>query len=102
MAGSPLQINELPDSESCWALLERIAASPQLKRATRLQELLFYVGKRSLKDGSETAHEQQIGVDVFRRPEGYETSADNIVRTSEATCASGSRPISVRTAPMRA
>jgi hypothetical protein len=82
MAGSPLQINELPDSDSCWALLERIATSSQLKRAARLQELLFYIGKRSLKDGFETVHEQQIGVDVFSRPEGYDTSADNIVRTN--------------------
>lgn len=82
MAGSSFQIDELPKSDACWALLERIAASPQLKRAARLQELLFYIGKRSLKDGSKTVHEQQIGVEVFRRPEGYDTSADNIVRTN--------------------
>ncbi len=66
----------------CWSLLERVAASAQLKRAARLQELLFYIGKRSLKDGSDTVHEQQIGIDVFRRPKGYDTSADNIVRTN--------------------
>lgn len=82
MAGSPPQIDPLPDQHVCWSLLERIAASPQLKRAVRLQELLFYIGKQSLKDGSDTIHEQQIGVDVFRRPKGYDTSADNIVRTN--------------------
>lgn len=82
MAGSPPQVDQLPDEQICWSLLERIAASSQLKRAVRLQELLFYIGKRSLKDGSETIHEQQIGVDVFRRPKGYDTSADNIVRTN--------------------
>jgi hypothetical protein len=82
MAGSPLPIENLPDQEICWALLERVAAGSQLKRAARLQELLFYIGKRSLKDGSGSVHEQQIGVEVFRRPKGYDTSADNIVRTN--------------------
>lgn len=75
-------MRELLDSEACWALLERIAASPQLRRATRLQELLYYLGKRSLKDHCETLHEQTVGVEVFGRHDGYDTSADNIVRTS--------------------
>lgn len=74
--------NRALNSDSNWALLERIAASPQLKRATRLQELLFYIGKSSIKEGHEKISEQKIGVDVFGRPEGYDTSADNIVRTS--------------------
>jgi len=82
MGGSPPQVDQLPDQQICWSLLERIAASPQLRRAARLQELLFYIGKQSLKDGSDTIHEQRIGVDVFRRPKGYDTSADNIVRTN--------------------
>jgi hypothetical protein len=42
----------------------------------------LYVGKCSLKDGYEKIHEQKIGIDVFGRPEAYDTSADNIVRTS--------------------
>jgi hypothetical protein len=79
---SSLQVKELPDYQTRWALLERVAASSQLKRAARLQELLFYIAKRSLNDRSESVHEQQIGVDVFRRPQGYDTSADNIVRTN--------------------
>jgi hypothetical protein len=79
---STVQITELPDSESCWALVERVAASTQLRRAARLQELLFYIGKRSLKDGCDRLHEQEIGVQVFGRPEAYDTSADNIVRTN--------------------
>jgi hypothetical protein len=82
MAGSAIQMREGLDSEECWALLERIAASPQLRRATRLQELLYYLGRRSLKDRCETLHEQTVGVEVFGRPDGYDTSADNIVRTS--------------------
>lgn len=64
------------------ALLERIGASSQLRRAPRLQELLVYLGKRSVEDRCESLHEQTIGVDVFGRPAGYDTGSDNIVRTS--------------------
>lgn len=77
-----MRTEELPDAESCWALLERVAASAQLRRAARLRELLFYVGRRSLKDGCDQVHEQEIGANVFRRPESYDTSVDNIVRTN--------------------
>lgn len=82
MAGPAIQMREVLDSGECWALLERVASSPHLRRATRLQELLYYLGKRSLKDHCETLHEQTVGVEVFGRPSGYDTSADNIVRTS--------------------
>lgn len=82
MAGSATQVKEVLDSEECSTLLERIAVSPQLRRATRLQELLYYLGKRSLKDHCESLHEQTVGIEVFGRPGGYDTSADNIVRTS--------------------
>ena len=66
----------------CWALLERVASSAHIKRATRLQELLFYVGRLSLKEGRNEVHEQEIGCTVFGRPAGYDTSIDNIVRTN--------------------
>ena len=82
MAGTTEQVREALDTKKCWALLERVAASSHLRRAPRLQELLHYLGKRSLKDHLETVHEQMVGVEVFHRNEGYDTSADNIVRTS--------------------
>jgi hypothetical protein len=82
MAGATVQVKEALDTKECWAVLERVAASTHLRRATRLQELLHYLGKRSLKDHLETVHEQMVGIEVFHRLEGYDTSADNIVRTS--------------------
>jgi len=82
MAPPAPQIEEPVDPELCWALLERVASSAQLKRATRLKELLFYVGHRSLKEGCGQVHEQEIGFKVFRRPDSYDTSVDNIVRTN--------------------
>jgi hypothetical protein len=77
----PLAAERL-DTDSCWALLERVAASAHLKRATRLKELLLYVGQCSLKDGRDQVREQEIGSRVFGRPDGYDTSIDNIVRTN--------------------
>jgi hypothetical protein len=82
MVESTAQQIESPTSEACWALLERVIASVQLHRAPRLREFLSYVGRRSLKDGCTQVHEQEIGVEVFGRPEGYDTSVDNIVRAN--------------------
>jgi hypothetical protein len=75
-------VNDAQEIEARWALIERIAASSQLRRANRLQELLHFLGKRSLTDHCESLHEQAIGIGVFGRPEDYDTSTDNIVRTS--------------------
>lgn len=68
--------------EEYWSLLERAAASSQLKRAARLREFLFYVATKSLKEGYTDIHEQEIGHAVFGRDENYDTSQDNIVRVS--------------------
>lgn len=77
-----LQNKELPETETCQALLDRILSSPQLKRSTRMRELLAYVGRRALEEGCEQLHEQEIGTEVFGRPAGYDTSVDNIVRVN--------------------
>lgn len=82
MTESLLEVQELPDPQTCWELLERIASSSHVKRAARLQELLLYLGKCSLKDRVQTIHEQRIGVQVFGRADDYDTSDDNIVRTN--------------------
>jgi hypothetical protein len=80
--GTATPVNDAQEIEARWALIERIAASSQLRRANRLQELLHFLGKRSLTDHCDSLHEQAIGVGVFGRPENYDTSTDNIVRTS--------------------
>ncbi len=73
---------ETPAVDVCWALLERIGASPGLRRAPRLREFLDYVARRSLHDGCTQIHEQEIGIAVFGRPDTYDTSVDNIVRAN--------------------
>jgi hypothetical protein len=82
MIESTAQETESPSFEESWALLERVVGCVQLRRAPRLREFLSYVGRRSLKDGCSQVHEQEIGIEVFGRPNTYDTSVDNIVRAN--------------------
>jgi hypothetical protein len=65
-----------------WELLQRVVNSQELRRATRLRELLTYLGERSLKSHAASIREQEIGSAVFGRPENYDTNIDNIVRVN--------------------
>jgi hypothetical protein len=62
-------------------LVERIAASPQLKTSPRLCEFLLYVADCAIRQAPEEATEQQIGIRIFHRNPGYNCSEDSIVRT---------------------
>ena len=64
-----------------WTLLERVAASPHLRSSIRLREFLFYIAECAIRDAPGDATEQQIGIRVFGRPPGYNSSEDSIVRT---------------------
>jgi len=80
-------VNAVRDAESTlasdkrWALINRIASSPHLKTSPRLCEFLFYIAKCAIREAPEDATEQQIGIRVFGRPPGYNSSEDSIVRT---------------------
>lgn len=82
MSTDPKPDSAALDPDECWRVLERAAASPTLKRAARLREFLFYVGAKSIKEGRNDIHEQEIGQAVFGRRDSYDTSQDNIVRVS--------------------
>jgi hypothetical protein len=64
-----------------WAVVERITDSPHLKSSPRLCQFLFYVAECAIRNAPEEATEQQIGIRVFGRPPGYNSSEDSIVRT---------------------
>jgi hypothetical protein len=68
--------------EQCKALVERVAASAELRRAARLRAFLVYVCHQTLNHGATVIHEAEIGAAVFERPEGYDTGVDNIVRVN--------------------
>jgi hypothetical protein len=62
-------------------LIERVISSSQFRSSLRLREFLIYIAECALKGTPEAATEQQIGVHVFHRPPGYNSSEDSIVRT---------------------
>jgi hypothetical protein len=64
-----------------WALAQRIVASPELKSSRKLCRFFLYVVDCSLRGAPEEATEQQIGIHVFDRPPGYNSSDDSIVRS---------------------
>lgn len=64
-----------------WELVQRIAFSQLLKSSSRLRDFLLYVGECAIRDAPEEATEQQIGIHVFGRAPGYNSSEDSIVRT---------------------
>ncbi len=62
-------------------MIERVLSSTQFRTSLRLREFLLYIADCALKGTPEAATEQQIGVHVFHRPPGYNSSEDSIVRT---------------------
>lgn len=64
-----------------WSLVERILASPDFLRSPRLSEFLRFASKESLEGRGEDLNEQRIGEVVFGRSQGYDSSADSIVRS---------------------
>jgi hypothetical protein len=78
---SSTESHGLVSDDPRWELLQRIAGSQQLKTSSRLRDFLLYVGECAIRDAPEEATEQQIGIHVFGRPPGYNSSEDSIVRT---------------------
>jgi hypothetical protein len=62
-------------------LIERVIESNQFRSSLRLREFLRYIADCAVKETPEAATEQQIGVHVFQRSPGYNSSEDSIVRT---------------------
>ncbi|MGC1783970.1 MAG: hypothetical protein WA708_15715 [Acidobacteriaceae bacterium] len=75
------EMHEFASEDPRWALVLRIANSQHLKTSVRLHDFLLYVGECAIRDAPEEATEQQIGIYVFDRAPGYNSSEDSIVRT---------------------
>ena len=67
-------------AEPVRAELERIASSPQFRKADRLVALLRFVVEETLAGRGGGLKEYTLGVSVFERPADYETKADPVVR----------------------
>jgi hypothetical protein len=58
-----------------------VGSSQCFRSSARLREFLLYVCDCALRDAPEEATEQQIGMHIFHRRAGYNSSEDSIVRT---------------------
>jgi hypothetical protein len=75
------EISSEVQGDARWILIERIAASQHLRSSPRLRDFLFYVADCAIREAPEEATEQQIGIRIFHRHPGYNSSEDSIVRT---------------------
>ena len=62
--------------------LRKLLASPLFNRSVRYPAFLTYVVNAMLEDPSQRLKEQTVGIEVFGRPPGYDTSQDHIVRST--------------------
>src|SRR5581483_1604105 len=62
----------------------KILVSEALRRSGRLKELLVYLLARTAESPEAPVREQEIGVSVYNRSPGYDTSHDTIVRVQVA------------------
>jgi len=67
---------------TCRAELKRVLDSRTFSKSVRLRELLEYVGICSIENRFDDLSEQQIGMSVFQRPAGYNSTEDTIVRVT--------------------
>jgi len=64
-----------------WELVQRINESPHFVSSARLRDFLLHVTTCALRHTPEEATEQQIGIQVFQRIPGFNSSEDSIVRS---------------------
>lgn len=77
----PLEISTEARQHPHWSIVERVASSQCFLSSARLRNFLFYVCDCALRNAPDEATEQHIGIHVFRRRPGYNSSDDSIVRT---------------------
>ena len=72
---------ELDPADARWHLVQQVVQSPQFEKSPRLRSFLLFVCEMELTGQSKKINEQEIGVKVFGRPEGYNPGDDSIVRS---------------------
>lgn len=67
-------------ADDSWDLTQRIVTSELFSKSELLPKFLLHICDRELRGLTDELTEQQIGVQVFNRPLGYNPGDDNIVR----------------------
>jgi len=70
------------DRQEVQQELERILASTPFKGSRRYPALLRHVVEKTLRGELDDLKERILGIEVFHRPNGYDTNADPVVRFS--------------------
>lgn len=71
---------EQADRKAALRQLERLLVSSHFRGSRRSSAFLQYVVEKSVGGGQESLKERTIGIDVFHREPGFDTSSDCIVR----------------------
>ena len=75
-----LEVTEF-EGDLRWELVQRVVESPHLIGSARLRDFLLHVTACAIRGTPEDATEQQIGIQVFQRLPGFNSSDDSIVRS---------------------
>jgi hypothetical protein len=69
-----------PEEDARWMLVQRVASSRQLGKASQLRDILLYICRRALIENASSIGEQEIGCKVLGRRPDFNPNEDNIVR----------------------
>ena len=83
---SSMEMIDLSPSEKQAVLrqVERLLESAQFRNSRRYPDLLRYVVQQTLEGRGDTLKERVLGIEVFGREPGFDTSGDSIVRVAAA------------------
>jgi len=70
------------EGDERWELAQRVIESSCLAGSARLRDFLLHVTACAIRETPEEATEQQIGIQVFGRSPGFNSSEDSIVRSN--------------------
>jgi hypothetical protein len=73
-----------PEKAAICEQLDRMVASPYFSHSKRLPSFLRFVVERTLAGDAENIKERTLGIEIFGRDPGYDTSSDPIVRVTAA------------------
>jgi len=72
------------DKQAVLRQVERLLASSQFRNSRRYPDLLRYVVQQTIEGRGDTLKERVLGIEVFGREPGFDTSGDSIVRVAAA------------------